>query len=239
MRQFRIARMCSALVLACVAGSQASALAPLDCAAVHNEGPELTWFLDNADIGGAELRLPRAYMQSPRMKSGQTSQTLFISVWKDSFLPYTYEDETSQEQLAAVVRGDLASIDILVGSYKPLDALLVTRTEDSYSTRGRSKVSVEGVAFANGLQGQPVAAKGIEQEIFHYRSPAGVTDLIRCDKIGVGKFPMCNHILEAGAYDINLTYYRKDLDRWREYRDRASELISCFTVRAPIQKEDR
>ena len=194
--------------------------------------------IENGDIAGAELNVPRDYIMSGGFRSGTTRETLLLRVWKDSFLPYTRVDARSKEQRLRFASGIKDDLVILVGSFKHFDTIArMDLSGGNYPLPFNSPdADLKGVLLPNGLYGQKIKPIPHFSDVYLSRDGERITDIISCDQNGDVPLPGCGHIFEAGPYDLQISYRLNELSHWKMLRDQTAALIGCFTTKMPTQK---
>ena len=227
---------CALLLMA--SATRAAETGPLHCNFSAAVAPMVNVKIDNGDISGAELRLPRNYIMSGGFRGDEVRETLLLRVWRDSFLPYTRKDANSKEQRLRFSSGLKDDLVILIGSFKYFDE--IARMELSAGNYdlpwNSSDADMKGVPLANGLNGQKIGPRPHWNDIFLARDREKITDIISCKQFGDVPSPGCSHIFESGPYDLQIDYRRSDLDNWKMLRTKAATLVQCFTTKMPTQK---
>jgi hypothetical protein len=239
-----------AIIFLCANSAQAENNDPLKCDFSGVNSPMITVKIENSDLTGAELKMPRDYLMSMAI-DGATRDALLLQVWKDSFLPYTMRDAMSEDQSKKFSEGRADNLLILISSLKDLDSIAKLNLQFGYPAAGD----------VNENRRQPVSGPllGLKNGLFGYRNQDGlllqeklpfprsyelligaeneqITDIFQCDQIGNGPFPGCNQIFEYGAYDIQISYRRNDLPKWREFKEKTEKLLACLTAKQPKQR---
>jgi hypothetical protein len=220
---------------------------PLKCDFSGNDSQMITVKLENVDLTGAELRVPRAYLTLPATDGG-TREALGLRVWRDSFLPYTTADSISEDQGKKLSEGRADGMSILLSSLKDLDSIAKLHIWSSYPRAGdvnenrRQPVSGPLVALKNGISGYLTKDGLLQQEklatprfneLLLAVENSEITDVFQCSQIGDVPSPGCSQIFEYGAYDVEISYYRDDLPRWRELKQKTVQLLDCLTTKVP------
>lgn len=195
MRLFRVSA-CFFLVL-CFLSSAESGEIPIDanarlesiiessCAGWKAHGGAVTVRLENEDISGAILEVPRAYIMSPGFHEASVRSTLILSVWKQNFAPYTYDDTRREAQRDKVRNGRSDQMTILIDPALPLDTIARRSVTGGYGLPYDSpKADLEGIRLGNGLFGQRIAPLPRRSEVFFGKSDGRITDIIRCRRWG-------------------------------------------------------
>jgi hypothetical protein len=206
------------------------------CDPFHIDGPTVTVRLQSTFITGAELKIPRDYVDSPGFKDGGVREALLLSVWRETFLPYKRQDEISREQRKRYRAGYRDRMVILVANGNPLNLVAKYAVTSEYGIPVASPDGdLEGILLPNGLYGQRMKATPGWSDVYLGRDGDHVTDVIRCRQRGDVPRPSCMHVFEAGPFDLTIRYPLEALDSWKSYRDRAAAMVLCFTTRMPTR----
>ena len=223
---------------------------PLKCDFSVIEGPMVTEKIENSDLTDAELKIPRDYLMS-RAIDGATRDALLLQVWKDSFLPYTMSDAHSADQGKKFKEGRADNLLVLISALKSLDEIAKLKLQLQYPLEGdvnenrKQPVSGPLIRLNNGITGYRDDNGLIEQEklptpravepIFGVKN-GEITDVFQCSQIGDAPFATCNQIFEVGVYDVKISYYRNDLPKWQELKQKTEKLLACLTTKQPKER---
>jgi hypothetical protein len=239
-----------AIIFLCANSAQAETSDPLKCDFSGIGSPMITVKIENADLTGAELKIPRDYLMS-RAIDGATRDALLLQVWKESFLPYAVRDARSADQAKKLAEGRADNMTILISALKDLDSIATLHLQFGYPAAGDANekalqpVSGRLVTLENGFSGYRDQNGLLEQEglpiqrlpelLVGYEKQE-ITDIFQCDLIGDVPFPFCTHIFESGAYNVQISYRRNDLPKWREFKEKAEQLLACLTTKQPKER---
>lgn len=234
----------------CTLSANAETLDRLKCDFSGIDSPMITVKIENDDLTGAELEVPRDYFML-RSADGEVREAMGMRVWKDSFLPYTKQDALSDDQSKKRSEGRAEDVLILISSLKDLDTIAQLGMRFDYPEAGninekRSQpVSGPLITLKNGMSGYRTGDDLLQQEKlamprFHElllgENNGEIADVFHCDQIGDVPSPGCQQIFEYGAYDVKISYRRNDLPRWRELRRKTEQLLACLTIKKPTNK---
>jgi hypothetical protein len=221
-------------------GSPASAEEHLEstretaCSEWKSSGDAVVVRLENEDVTGAVLEVPRGYVASPDFREGQVRDALILSIWKQSFAPYTQADIRREEQRQKVREGQSDRMTILIHSALPLDIVAKRSVMVGYGLPADGPIpDMEGVPLGNGLFAQrPSTRIG---DVFFAKDDGRMTDIIWCSRPSEVPSPGCTHLFEAGPYDVKASYYRYELPKWQTYKGQIESLLMCLTIHLPKQ----
>lgn len=195
--------------------------------------------IDNSDIAGAVLKFPKEYALSP-IKDGQQRDGLLLRVDIRDFSSYPKRKQYLADGTSKVTAGIRDWMQILISSYIDMDKMALRHVSSAYRHLKFEDPStdLEGELLENGLRnphhGDDPQLK--RNDVFFNKQNGKITDVILCSKVNSVPFPSCGHRFEAGAYDMKITYSRKELARWQEFKTRTEKLLQCFTIKQPIQQ---
>ena len=213
---------------------------PLSCDFSGETSSLVNTEITNLDIEGAVLEFPEDYVFSLPFKSGELRDALLLRADVNDFSSYPkrkqfLEDGTYKQQV-----GIRDWMSILVDSKLPLSTIWERRLISAYddiTSENYKEIEVKLKPTTIGLlkPEKPSDTFLRDRDIFVNKHGADIEDIIMCSKNGSVPSPSCGHIFEVEAYDIQITYARTELPRWKELRNGVSQLLQCFTIEEPIE----
>jgi hypothetical protein len=222
-----------AVSLVLLASALARAADPLKCDFSGIPGPRITVKLESRDLTGAVLSIPAPYLMS-RARDGEVRETLLLSVWRETMLPYTREDLNSDDQRRKYKIGKGEDLTILISPLTDLETIAQRHiaTAQGLKLNGPA-MQLRGRLLENTLIAQESKPKPRQDDIFFSMAGDKVRDVISCDQLGDVPTPGCSHVFEVGAYDVKTSYRRELLDNWKSYKAKVSKLLDCLSVIHP------
>jgi hypothetical protein len=231
-----VATIAASLILASSAPTHAAD--PLKCDFSGIPGPLITVKLESRDLTGGVLLIPAPYLMS-RAREGEIRETLLLSVWRETMLPYTRADLNSEDQRQKYKIGKGEDLTILISPLTDLETIVQRTIRSNYdldTSNSKSKATASKTTRSDGLIAQSNRPIPRFDELLFSRDETAVKDVFQCSQLGDVPTPGCTHIFEVGAYDVKISYRRELLDNWRTYKQRVAQLLECFTTEKPKDK---
>jgi hypothetical protein len=211
---------------------------PLKCDFSGIPGARITVKLESRDLTGGVLSLPAPYLMS-RARDGEVRETLLLSVWRETMLPYTRADLNSDDQRQKYKIGKGEDLTILISPLTDLETIVQRTIRSNYeldTSNSQSKAAASKTTRSDGLVAQSNRPIPRFDELLFSRDETAVKDVFQCSQLGDVPTPGCTHIFEVGAYDVKISYRRELLDNWRTYKQSVAQLLECFTTDKPRDK---
>lgn len=200
--------------------------------------------ITNLDLEGAVLELPRDYVLSRSFQNGQVREALLLRADVYDFSSYPKAKGYLEDGRSKITAGVRDWVQVLISAHRPMWEMaafsLVGKYEGFTHTNATKRViNLKPTAYGL-MEAHGYTEKGFSSnsDIFFQKDDHAFTDIIQCDKSGEVPYPNCVHIFEAGAYDVKISYGRKELSRWQDIRNGVTKLLQCFTIKEPVELPD-
>lgn len=179
--------------------------------------------------GEVTLRVPEQYFEDAWDLAGSHTDTAqLFRVEISSFEPVTRRETSERNK-----QGIWNWMTFLVGDKVPLDQiapikadLLLPGPEPDLSSYPRLPGPYNLVRIASARPDLP--RPELDLDIYLFEPTDGAVEaVLSCDKPGAQRFPVCEHFFRAAGLDVQLSYRRTELPRWREFQAQVTAFLTC------------